>query len=97
MVESARQVMEEGEALSRKQLAQESTIRKLRVAAKEAAEARATVEATLASEQRRLQEALAAHAASEEHCKARCATRLFPCCEAAPRKLHAAWMARLSL
>lgn len=58
--------MEEGERLSKKQLAQESTIKKLRASLKEAAEARASLDATLASERTRLQDALSARAAVEE-------------------------------
>lgn len=58
--------MEEGEALSKKQLAQEGTIKKLRAAVREAGEARAALEHTLASDQARLQDALAARAAFED-------------------------------
>ena len=58
--------MEEGERLSKKQLAQESAIKKLRAAAKEAAEQRAALEAALAWERARLQDALAARAATDE-------------------------------
>jgi hypothetical protein len=58
--------MEEGERLSKKQLAQESAIKKLRAGAKEAAEQKAALEAALASERARLQDALAARAATDE-------------------------------
>ena len=60
------QVMEEGERLSKKQLAQESAIKKLRAGAKEAAEQKVALEAALASERARLQDALAARAAADE-------------------------------
>ena len=62
----ALQVMEEGEVLSRKQLTQEGTIRKLRASVREAGEARATLEHTLASDQARLQEALSARATLDD-------------------------------
>lgn len=60
------QVMEEGERLSKKQLAQESTIKKLRASMNEAAEQRASLESALASERSRLQGALAARAAADD-------------------------------
>ncbi len=63
---AAAQVMEEGERLSKKQLAQESTIKKLRAGLKEAGEARAAQDAALASERTRLQDALAARTAAED-------------------------------
>ena len=49
-----RQVMEEGERLSKKQLAQESTIKKLRVSSKEVAAEKARLEAQLAQDQGQL-------------------------------------------
>ena len=51
---SARQVMEEGERLSKKQLAQESTIKKLRATSKEVAAEKARLEAQLAQDQGQL-------------------------------------------
>ncbi len=49
-----RQVMEEGERLSKKQLAQESTIKKLRVSGKEVAAEKARLEAQLVQDQGQL-------------------------------------------
>ena len=49
-----RQVMEEGERLSKKQLAQESTIKKLRVSSKEVAAEKSRLEAQLAQDQGQL-------------------------------------------
>lgn len=60
------QVMQEGERLSKKQLAQESTIKKLRAGLKEAGDARSAQDASLASERQRLQDALSARAAAED-------------------------------
>ncbi len=48
------QVMEEGERLSKKQLAQESTIKKLRASSKEVAAEKARLEAQLAQDQSQL-------------------------------------------
>ena len=50
----ARQVMEEGERLSKKQLTQESTIKKLRATGKEVAADKARLEAQLAQDQQQL-------------------------------------------
>lgn len=61
-----RQVMEEGEVLSKKQLAQESTIRKLRTAAKEAAEKYTSLQAELASQNSRLRNTIASATASDQ-------------------------------
>lgn len=58
--------MEEGEGLSKKQLAQETTIKKLRAAAKEAAEKYGSLQAELASQNGRLRNAIASAAASDK-------------------------------
>lgn len=73
------QVMEEGERLSKKQLAQESTIKKLRASAKEAGEQRSSLDSALASERSRLQDALAARAAAEEARQVQCCSTYGTC------------------
>lgn len=65
-VETVTQVMEEGEVLSKKQLTQESTIKKLRTAAKEAAEKYGTLQAELASQNGHLRTHIASAAASDQ-------------------------------